>query len=651
MKKIISKLTLLILTLCFIAPSVAHARGDRVVSYREVFEALDSKQLYLPRHFSIAGPNVILNKVLRSELMTLPGNDYSFDELANFIKENPNWPKLNGIIMIAEQKLPIYYKATQIVDWYRLSPPKTFNGLLRYVDALKATKQTQQAVDHVRDWWVNRNFSSSERKVFYKRFKNNFRAVDHKNRISRLIWDGKIKDARAMYRFLDKPTKALMMARVSLYKNQSKANKYIRAVPKELLSDDGLIYDRLRWRRKRGLNSGAMEILDALPEGISHGGKWWDERHIVIRRLMERRKYKYAYHLASRNGLRPSDGFDYLQAEFLSGFLALRKINQPQNALTHFTNLAGAAQTPVSRARGHYWLARAYAALGEKRAAKDSYETAGSLNTTYYGQLALSKINNQPVIYARPESTVPRSVKNKFNKHDMTQAILQLDRIGQERRAERFYFASLKASHRRADFAMLLDLAYKKNRPDWAVKAAKMANKKNILIEGSAFPVLAMKIPSKPELALTHALIRQESEFRSRAGSKVGAQGLMQLMPRTAREMARKLGIRYRRSSLTDPAYNILLGTTFIQRQINAFDGSYVLALAGYNAGPSRVRKWIKMFGDPRDKDVSAIDWIELIPIYETRNYVMRIMENLQFYRARLNRGKAPLLILQDIKR
>lgn len=651
MQHIFLKFSILLISLCFITPIAAEASAERPATYREAFKVMSGKQKYLARHFSIAGPNVILNKVLRAELMALPGNDYSFDELGTFITENPNWPGRKGVIMIAEQKIPSHYSSKQVINWFTTSPPMSLNGLKRYVLELKKVGKLQVAADHVRDWWINRDFSKGEYRGYYKRFKSNLRHIDHKNRISRLIWQKKFKDARKMYRFLNTETKKLMMARIALAKNLRGANKYLKQVPKKLLNDEGLIYERLRWRQKRKMNSGAKELLLSQPANITQPKKWWSQRHIIVRRLMERRRFSEAYRYASTHGMKADAGFPYLQSEFVSGFLSLRKLNKPKQALQHFSNLTYTAQTPVSRARGHYWVGRALEVLGKKKAARKSYESAGILNTTYYGQLALARLNNHPIIYARPESTLPRSIRNKFYKHDMTQAIMQLDSIGQERRAQKFYMSAVKGSFRRADFALLLELAYNRHRPDWAVKAAKAANKKNLIISGSAFPVLAMRIPSPPELALTHALIRQESEFRSKAGSRVGAQGLMQLMPSTARAMAKKLGVRYRRSALADPSYNVLLGTAFIQRQINNFDGSYILALAGYNAGPSRARKWIKMFGDPRSSKIDAIDWIEQIPIYETRNYIMRIMENLQFYRARLNKGKAPLLISTDIKR
>jgi len=203
----------------------------------------------------------------------------------------------------------------------------------------------------------------------------------------------------------------------------------------------------------------------------------------------------------------------------------------------------------------------------------------------------------------------------------------------------------------RADFALLTELAYRIERPDFAVEAGKAANKKNMLMAAGGFPLLGRNLPQPPDPAFTHALIRQESMFNPEAHSPVGAEGLMQLMPSTAKGVAKKLGIRYKQGKLYDADYNLRLGTAFAEGQLDGFEGSYVLALAGYNAGPHRVREWMTQIGDPRSKDVDVVDWIEEIPVYETRNYVQRIIEALQVYRARLAGGHAPLLILKDLKR
>ena len=452
-----------------------------------------------------------------------------------------------------------------------------------------------------------------------------------------------------MYPLVDADVKALAEARLALANQLNNAESYISHVPASLHNDPGLLYERLRWRRKNNMDDSAIEILTQAPSQLGRPDKWWDERNILIRRVMERRDYRLAYKLAADHGLQ--SGFDYVQAEFMAGWLALRFLNRPDTAHDHFEALLATANTPISRARGAYWLGRSLESLGDKQAAEQAYETAAALNTTFYGQLAMTRLYANPIIRSDPEPAIPANVRAHFFARDSVKAVEHLLRIGQSDRARHFFKAITDYSNQRVDFALLMELAYELQRPDWAINAAKAAAQKNMLVGAGSFPVLSLRIPTPPDLAFTHALIRQESLFNADAGSPAGARGLMQLMPRTAQGICHKLDIHYHESKLTEPDYNLRLGTAFVQEQLDQFNGSYILALAGYNAGPRRAREWMEQFGDPRTPHVDPIDWIEMIPIYETRNYVQRIIENLQFYRARLNGGQAPLLIVKDLKR
>ncbi|MDX9689265.1 MAG: lytic transglycosylase domain-containing protein [Proteobacteria bacterium] len=617
--------------------------------YLDAFVALDKRETGPAKSLVYRGGNAVLNKVLKAELMAQPGNDYSFDELATFITENPNWPGLNGIRMIAEQKLPSGANSQRVIRWFTSYPPLTLAGFFRYADALENSSGRKKVVELARERWINKDMSKAEQTEFLGRYRHLLTKKDHEKRLSRLLWDNQIAGARAMYSYVSKDWQALAEARIALANQTNTANGLLSKVPASLRKDPGLLYDRLKWRRKNDLDKEALDILLNPPNDPDHADKWWDERNIMIRRAMEGKDFNLAYRLASNHGT--MKGFDYIQAEFLAGWLALRFKNRPDIAHKHFSHFIEEAGTPISRARGYYWLGRTYEAANQPHDARQAYETAGTINTTFYGQLALARLDSSPVIQAMPEPAIPENIRTAFYRSSLITAVEQLYNAGVYGRAEKFFKAASDVATKRVDFALLLELAYQLQRPDWAVKAAKAANQHNIIVPGGSFPVLDIKIPQPPELALTHALIRQESQFQADVGSPAGAKGLMQLMPGTAKDVCKELGIAYRPQSLSDPDYNVRLGTTFIQKQIDSFDGSYVLALAGYNAGPRRARQWIDLFGDPRTANVDAIDWIELIPIYETRNYVQRIIENLQFYRAKLNGGQAPLLIMQDLKR
>lgn len=617
--------------------------------YRQAFSALDSGRYDVALGAANRGPDVVLDEVLRGYLMARPGNDFSFSELSGFITDHPDWPGLNGIVMIAEQKIPSNAGAEQVAEWFNAHPPLTVTGFYRYVDALYSLGRNESVPTMVKNRWINHEFSESELMAFESRYSPLLTPADHKARLDRLLWANDITAARAMYRFVDAGEKSVAEARIALANQLKNAGTILAKVPPQLQNDSGLLYERLRWQIKNNNDDTAAEILQNPPERLGKPEAWWDERNVVVRRLMERHDYKTAYQLASNHGL--TSGFDYVQAEFLAGWLALRFLDRPDLARPHFEALLEQANTPMSRARGEYWLGRTLEASGDKSEAEQSYESAAALNTTFYGQLAATRIYANPTIATSPEPLIPANVRSQFLSRDVIMATEKLARIGQTDRAHCFFKAAQDYATQRVEFVLLMELAYKLQRPDWVIQTAKAASQKNMLVAASAFPVLSLKMPERPDPAFTHALIRQESLFNTDAGSPVGARGLMQLMPHTAKETAKKLGVPYKAYRLTEPDYNIKLGAAFVQEQIDGFNGSLILALAGYNAGPHRAREWIAEFGDPRSKDVDAVDWIESIPIYETRNYVQRIIENLQFYRARLNGGHAPLLIAEDIKR
>ncbi len=617
--------------------------------YQEAFDALESGRKE-PAYVALAqGSDPALNKVLKAYLMAQPGNDFSFEEMAAFLTENPDWPGLRGVRMIAEQKIPANAAAEQIARWFNAYPALTSAGFYHHMDALQAMGSARVARTLIRNKWIETNFSKNDLLAFRSRYGSLLTAKDHWARLDRLLWEEDSSAARQMYPYVTAGHKALAEARLSLAAGNRGASKLLEKVPASLQNDAGLLYERLRWRRLRNDTNGTIEILFKAPANLVRPEEWWKERHIIVRRLMEKKNFSLAYKLTAAHGLTP--GFSYAQAEFLAGWLALRPLKNPALAETHFRHLIEATNFPVSQSRGYYWLGRALEAQGRASETAQAYETAAALDTTFYGQLAIAKLYAHPVLRAAQEPSIPSSVEDRFFKRDLIRAIEKLDELGQKNRAETYFRAALSYATQRVEFALLLDLSYKLQKPYWAVIAAKAANQKNFVLRGAAYPLLDLDIPAPPEVALTHALIRQESQFQTDAGSAAGARGLMQLMPATAKEVAKKLGIHYAPHKLHDPDYNLRLGTSFIQRQIEAFDGSYVLALAGYNAGPRRVREWMNTFGDPHAPSVDSVDWIELIPIYETRNYVQRIIENLQFYRARLNGGEAPLLILQDLKR
>ncbi len=395
----------------------------------------------------------------------------------------------------------------------------------------------------------------------------------------------------------------------------------------------------------------------------------WKDLHMQVRDYISQRNYAQAYTIAAQHGLQAplaggSNAGDYSSAEFLAGWLALRYLHDAPRAMQHFQNLYKNVKTPVSRTRGAYWLGRTAEALGNPSAARDWYQEAASTPTFFYGQLALAKLEREPTLTLIPEPAVPSSVTAQWNNGGLPHAVRALSAIGDEDRTIRFMKALAQGADSRADFANAANLARELRLPYLEVLVSKAANQKNIVLGQVGFPLLSVASTGSlsgegSEPALTLGIIRQESEFRPSVQSPAGALGLMQLMPATAKALARENNTPYADSRLVEPAYNIALGRTYLGDRVAEFGGSYILAIASYNAGKGRVREWMDVYGDPRDPNVDPIDWIETIPIYETRNYVQRVLENTEVYRVRLTsldstnrpRQSAPLGIIRDLTR
>jgi len=640
------RISVLLFLFAFIPPAAA-ANGDAAF-YKKAFQAVASGSAQDVQNYAAKGGDPILNKVLRGYAMAMPGNDFSFDELDTFMKENPAWPGLKGIQMIAEQKIPDTWLSRDIIAWYEPHPPLTLIGLYKYVDALDQTGQMSAAQKAVAARWIEGNFNPDEQLAFFARFASLLDNTSVWARTDHLLWDNNATEARRMIPYLSSTDRMVAETRLSLCSDGASAD-WMDRIPSDARSDPGLLYQRLRWYVKNGKNDDAYEILLNAPSELGRPEPWWQQRHIMVRRAIESRDFRLAYQLASNHG--QTEPKSLVQAEFLSGWLALRFLDRPETALQHFRALYGAASTPMSRSRGAYWMGRSYEALGDREAAIDSYKNAAAYGAAFYGQLALARLYAAPTLTAKADPPLAEAARRSFMARTNIRAIERLLAVGEPDRARAFFMAAVDNASSRADFVMLAELASRIKRPDLGIQAVKAAHQKNIMVENGGFPLISMQVPSPPEPALTHALIRQESMFNTEATSKAGARGLMQLMPRTAKDVAKKINIKYDERHLSNPKYNMQLGTTFATQQIARFDGSYVLALAGYNAGSGRVREWMDKFGDPRDPNVDPIDWIELIPINETRNYVQRIMESLQVYRSKLAGGHGQLALVRDLKR
>ncbi len=581
------------------------------------------------------------NWLILVEARNVPMTNERFALLLRFIRQNPEWPDNDKMKLHAEKIMPKSFSNAKIIKWYDDFPPKTSYGMERYIEALMARGDRKRAKDFLTSWWASALTPRDQQRDIFKKYGNLLTIEAHKKRLDALLYDRRYKSALAIADVLGQGYPELARARIALAKNRNSGlGKLIDKVPPHLRDDPGLLYERLRWRRERNLDEGALEILEKMPDKsvIQNPKSWWKERHIMIRRLLEKKEYEKAFDLA-RNHIQ-EDGFSYAQAQWMAGWLALRFVDKPAQALMRFSAMYEKVTTPVSRARAAYWAGRAAYDLGQYDLSKDWYKKAAMFQTVFYGQLAGAAISRKGKLPKAKLPTLFRSDRRNYQKNELIQAMELFKNAGMNDYSDRFLHAFLEQEQSPKAYLFAAETAAKDGDSYNAVKISKKATREGLFLTKQSYPTITKHLHDidSIEWALIHALIRQESMFDIDAKSHAGARGLMQIMPRTAHYMSKKLGLTYNRSWLTSrPKYNIIIGSEYMSSLIERYDGNYPLAIAAYNAGPSRVNSWLSIYGDPRDGEIDLVDWIELIPLYETRNYVQRIMENIYIYRLRLD--------------
>ena len=599
--------------------------------------------------------NPIARKLITWRRLTGAGVTPTFDEAEKFLAENPDWPQHERLLRRAEQALPVSWKAERVVSWFGTREPLSALGAARLGAAEQVMGETGKGLARIRGAWIEGDFSRAQSRAFYKRFRKILTPADHLARLDRLLWDGRHSAARRLLPLVDKSWQRLAQARIALRRRAGNVDALIKRVPEALKSHAGLVYERLRWRRRKNLDT-ALELAKTLEKELPQAEMWWEERAILARRALRKGHVTDAYHIAKNNGLAPG-GAAHAEAEWLSGWIALRFLKDDDSAFQHFERMHGAVKYPVSIARSAYWAGRAKEFGGDTKRAVYWFGKAAAHPLTFYGQLAFARL------WPGKSLELPRTVDLSltpmaaFDNHEMVQVIRILGELAAHDLMRHFVRSPTALSEDLQWWARTAQLARLSGRPDLSIRIANKADRNGKpLLRNEAFPVITLpKLPKTassdpPEASLTLALIRQESAFRPTARSHAGAQGLMQIMPATAKVVSKRLKIRYSRLRLiTSSGYNMTLGQSYLGDLLRKFRGSYVLALAGYNAGPHRARRWIKLHGDPRDPDVDAIDWVEIIPFDETRNYVQRVLENLQVYRLGFSKTEVALGLENDL--
>ena len=586
-----------------------------------------------------AKDNSIYNFIQWRHLLT-KGNKASYYDYKLFIDKNEDYPRINRIRYLAEHKLSTdKISPKKIIDWFGTNEPLSGFGKMILGESLILTGNQQIGIKYIKEGWISAELSKSELRFYRKKFKKYLNSDDYIKRADYLAWNNKYWDLRRLLRYLPKDYELLYNARQLLMSRSYGVDNAISKVPTKFKNDAGLNYDRLKWRRKRGRVDSSVEILLKVKNSkdyLVRPDKWWIEREIISRSLIYKKKYELAYKIASNHSL--TEGPKYAEAEWMSGWIALSFLNDPLLAKDHFENFYNNVGYPISVSRGAYWLGRSFDKLGKDDLAKKWFQEASKYLTTYYGQLAFLELYPNQSFELSKDIEIKKEYRNYFFKKDLVKIVYLLDELDEDKYTKHILRYLANDDIESGSEVLAAELATNIERFDFAIQIAKIAsyekrfhNKFNYPIISTPNYINGRKIP---ETAFILSIIRQESEFDLKANSHAGAKGLMQLMPYTAKLVAKQAKLPYSKSRLTsDPEYNINLGSHYIAGLILEYDGAYPFAIAAYNAGPKRVRYWKKINKNPQKNQINYVDWIELIKFRETRNYVQRVLENYNVYR------------------
>jgi soluble lytic murein transglycosylase len=575
------------------------------------------------------------------------GSGTTFDEIEAFLAANPDWPNRDRLRVRAEEAMGPSMPDERVLAWFEQAPPASPDGAFHYARVLEAKGRVEDAAKVVQRAWTEMTMGTEQSDDFRRRFHRYLRPEDDIARLERLLWERDVRSARRQLRYVPKNWHPLAEARIALTIRARNADKTLATVPPALRNDPGLIFEQVRWHRLGRNMQEAADLLLRHPKlpVVWRLDRWWREREYLARWALYEDNPALAYKLASTHF--QTEGGDFAEAEWLAGWIALRKLKRPDDALRHFQALYEAVSYPISRSRGAYWLARAYEAKEQHNTATRWYREAAAHVTYFYGQVAAGHLleSERPPLPKEQEPSAQDAAA--FEARDLPRIVRLMAELDRRRDVRAFLLALAAAAKTPADWTLTTRLAQDIGRYDLAVSIAKLAPREGVVLSVSGYPALEPANAASeqfPDPSILHAVVRQESAFDTEAVSHAGARGLMQLMPQTAVRVARRLNMPYSQNRLTqDATYNLRLGQAYLADMLNDYDGSLILALAAYNAGPVRVERWLQRNGDPGPSIYDAVDWVETIPFSETRNYVQRVLENLSVYR---NREKGSQLAL-----
>ncbi|WP_150291267.1 lytic transglycosylase domain-containing protein [Sphingobium estronivorans] len=575
-----------------------------------------------------------------------------FSTYASFIMANPGWPGEDRMRRLAETGInPNSYDPGQVVAFFTRFPPRTASGNARYALALMQQNRMGEARIAARNAWIGGSLSPDDESRLLSLFGSSWTSVEHDLRADALLWKGDILGAQRMLAYVSPPRRPVYEARIAFRQKAPDAAVKMQLAEAVGATDAGFVADKASWMLNTGNWIAGRQYLANRPTLTFRPGdaeKWYETLLTQARAAANDSQWSFAYGIASKLddaylpgtdvNTRPiGERDDYTSLAWLAGSTAFYNLGKPLDAMEMFRRYATAAKSPQTQSKGFYWAGRAALQAGDAATANSYFARAAVFPDQFYGQLALERLGRPipaPAAVERPVE-ISAAERTAFANRSVVRAVKALGQMGYWEDQSKFARAIANNADSDADHYLAVELAKSIGRPDMGVMVGRRAVSSGLSGYGeSAFPRVPVPSEAQYNWTMVHAIARQESQFDRQIVSHAGARGLMQLMPGTAREQATKLGMSYDAGSLNDPSYNIMLGSAYFQRMLNYYGGSYPLAVAAYNAGPGNVNRWIAANGDPRLPGADMLRWIEQIPIFETRNYVQRVLENAVVYEA-----------------
>lgn len=590
-------------------------------------------------------------------------------EFRAFLDQNPAWPDRTLLVQRLEEALFTQGgTSTEIRAHFAKGGPDHGVGFAALASSYLAEGRTEEARTYAAKVWREMTLPATLETGFLDRFGSLLTQADHKARLDRLIiddvrWKGQRNQRAAVVRrlipLLPEAEQRKAKARLAVFLQSEGGRAQIEAIPADGTTDWGFVFHKIQsLRRANRIDEAAklMLTVPTAPGALVSNDEWWIERRTNAYAALRIGKPKLAYELVREAG--PLSVNPRKDQSFVAGWIALRYLKDAAKAKPHFETMRAAADGPLSRAKASYWLGRTAEALKDKASAETFYKEATRDPDTFHGQLAMQKLEPGRQSFPISPPAAPTSDEiRRFNDLDAVKALVMAHKAKLDRTVTRAFLTQLRFYLKsEAELAMIAHMAEALGDTQTAVRTAKSAVGRGHNLLYYSYPVHPFPAYSPlrdpPEPAFLLGIARQETEFNTQIVSGAGAKGLLQVMTVTAQHVCRDYKIKCDiKRLLSDPAYNTMMGSAYIGDRMRDFTGSYVLTLAGYNAGPGRARQWIREFGDPRDAKIDPIDWIERIPIQETREYVAKVLSNVQVYRARLGEADVALRLNRDLNR